>query len=223
MSTKKKVLIIAGVVIAVSALGALSMRGGGDRGVQVSTEAVGRRTLVEVVTASGKIEPKRKVDISADISGRVVQAAVRRQVEAGNPSFPFGYQRQPLQASMSISLPLFDGLSRERRIEEARVAESDAQLAVRAEEQRLGRDVRTGVLNAQTAFRTAQLQRQVAENASEELRMARERFRLGAANSIEVTDAQTRLAEAERAVIDAVYMYHKSLAALEALVGRSLR
>ena len=31
------------------------------------------------------------------------------------------------------------------------------------------------------------------------------------------------LAQAERAVIDAVYMYHKSVAALEALVGRSLR
>ncbi|HEX6370675.1 MAG TPA: TolC family protein [Longimicrobium sp.] len=158
-----------------------------------------------------------------DVNDPVVQAAVRREVEAGNPSFPFGYQRQPLQASMSISLPLFDGLSRERRIEEARVQSADAQLAVRAQEQRLTRDVRTGLLNAQTAFRTAQLQRQVAENAGEELRMARERFRLGAANSIEVTDAQTRLAEAERAVIDAVYMYHKSLAALEALVGRSLR
>lgn len=158
-----------------------------------------------------------------DVTDPVVAANVRRQVEAGNPSFPFGYQRQPLQASMSISLPLFDGLSRERRIEEARVAESDAHLAVRAEEQRLGRDVRTGLLNAQTAFRSAQLQRQVAGNAAEELRMARERFRVGAGTSIEVTDAQTRLAEAERAVIDAVYTYHKSLAALEALVGRSLR
>jgi outer membrane protein len=158
-----------------------------------------------------------------DASDPVVQAAVRRDVAAGNPSFPFGYERQPLQASMSISLPLFDGLNRERRIEEARVQEDDARLAVRAQEQRLTRDVRTGLLNAQTAYRTAQLQRQVAENASEELRMARERFRLGAANSLEVTDAQTRLAEAERAVIDAVYMYHKSLAALEALVGRSLR
>lgn len=158
-----------------------------------------------------------------DVSDPVVQAAVRRNVAAGNPSFPFGYERQPLQASMSISLPLFDGLNRERRIEEARVQEDDARLAVRAQEQRLVRDVRTGLLNAQTAFRTAQLQRQVAENAAEELRMARERFRLGAANSLEVTDAQTRLAEAERAVIDAVYMYHKSLAALEALVGRSLR
>jgi outer membrane protein len=158
-----------------------------------------------------------------NVNDPVVRAAVRREVEAGNPNFPFGYQRQPLQASMSISLPLFDGLSRERRIEEARVQESDARYAVRAEELRLTRDVRTGLLNAQTAYRTAQLQRQVAENAAEELRMARERFRLGAASSIEVTDAQTRLAEAERAVIDAVYAYHKSVAALEALAGRSLR
>jgi outer membrane protein len=158
-----------------------------------------------------------------NVDDPVVQAAVRRQVEAGNPNFPFGYQQQPLQASMSISLPLFDGLNRERRIEEARVQESDARYAVRTEELRLTRDVRTGLLNAQTAYRTAQLQRQVAENAAEELRMARERFRLGAASSIEVTDAQTRLAEAERAVIDAVYAYHKSVAALEALVGRSLR
>jgi outer membrane protein len=158
-----------------------------------------------------------------DINDPVVQANVRRQVEAGNPSFPFGYERQPLQASMSISLPLFDGLGRERRIEEARVQEADARLTVQSEEQRLTRDVRTGLLNLHTAYRTAQLQRQVAENAAEELRLARERFRFGAANSIEVTDAQTRLAEAERAVIDAVYMYHKSLAALESLAGRSLR
>ncbi|HST60172.1 MAG TPA: TolC family protein [Longimicrobium sp.] len=153
----------------------------------------------------------------------VVRAAVRRQVEEGNPSFPFGYERQPLQASMSISLPLFDGLNRERRVTEARVAESDARLAVTAQEQRLTADVRAGLLTMQTAYRAAALQREVAANAAEELRMARERFRLGATASLEVTDAQTRLAEAERAVIDAVYTYHKSLAALEALVGRTLR
>jgi outer membrane protein len=158
-----------------------------------------------------------------DVSDPVVRAAVRQQIQQGNPSFPFGYERQPLQASMTINLPLFDGLNRERRIEEARVAQNDARLAVTAQEQRLTADVRGGLLSLQTAYRTAALQRQVAENAAEELRMARERFRLGAANSLEVTDAQTRLAEAERAVIDAVYTYHKSLAAIEALVGRSLR
>lgn len=76
MSTKKKLAIVAGVVVVVATLGALSMRGGNKGGVEVRTEAVGRRDLVAIVQASGKIEPKRKVDISADISGRVVQLAV---------------------------------------------------------------------------------------------------------------------------------------------------
>lgn len=158
-----------------------------------------------------------------DTSDPAVRAAVRDEIAEGNPSFPFGYQRQPLQGSLTLSIPLFDGMQRERRVTEARVQASNAELAVRAQEQRLETEVRTGLLNARTAFRTAQLQRQVAENAAEELRMSRERFRLGAANSLEVTDAQTRLADAERAVIDAVYAYHIAVASLEAQVGRSLR
>jgi HlyD family secretion protein len=85
MSTKKKVLIVAGVVAAISVLGALSLRRGGEKGVEVRTEQVARRDLVSVVTASGKIEPVRKVDISADISGRVVQVLVQegQMVERG--------------------------------------------------------------------------------------------------------------------------------------------
>jgi outer membrane protein len=158
-----------------------------------------------------------------DVADPAVRQGVRDRVAAGNPSFPFGYQRQPLQGSITLSIPLFDGMARERRIEEARVGASNAELAVRGQEQRLRMEVRSGVLTARTAFSAAELQRQVAANAAEELRMSRERFRLGAAPSLEVTDAQTRLAEAERAVIDAVYTYHKALASLEALVGRSLR
>ena len=59
--------------------------------------------------------------------------------------------------------------------------------------------------------------------AQEELRLAQERFRFGAASSIEVTDAQTNLAQAEQDLINAVYNFHRTLASLEALVGRPLR
>jgi len=38
---------------------------------------VGRRDLVAAVTASGKIQPKKKVDISADITGRITRIGVR--------------------------------------------------------------------------------------------------------------------------------------------------
>ena len=77
--------------------------------------------------------------------------------------------------------------------------------------------------NLEAAYQTALLQEQVRENAAEELRLAQERFRFGAASSVEVTDAQTNLAQAERDQIDAVYNFHKALAALEALVGQPPR
>jgi HlyD family secretion protein len=46
-------------------------------GTEVRMEKVARRDLVSAVTASGKIEAKTKVDISADITGRIIKIAVR--------------------------------------------------------------------------------------------------------------------------------------------------
>lgn len=148
---------------------------------------------------------------------------VRQQARERNSRFPFDYERQPMSAALSVSLPIFTGLSRHQQVEEARAQSEDAQYQVRAQENRLRVDVNSALRNLRTAYETAQLQEQVARTAGEELRLAQERFRFGAASSVEVTDAQTTLAEAERGRIDAVYNFHKSLAALEALVGRPLR
>jgi HlyD family secretion protein len=46
-------------------------------GTEVRIEKVGRRDLVAAVTASGKIQPETKVDISADITGRILQLGVK--------------------------------------------------------------------------------------------------------------------------------------------------
>ena len=46
-------------------------------GTEVRMEKVARRDLVSAVTASGKIEAKTSVDISADITGRIIRLAVR--------------------------------------------------------------------------------------------------------------------------------------------------
>lgn len=73
----KKLLIALGVILAIGGLAALAVaKKGSGAGVEVRTEAVRRRDLVATVTASGKIQPKRKVDISADVSGRVIQLPV---------------------------------------------------------------------------------------------------------------------------------------------------
>ncbi|MEO7985921.1 MAG: efflux RND transporter periplasmic adaptor subunit [Gemmatimonadales bacterium] len=48
-----------------------------NEGTEVRLEKVGHRDLVSAVTASGKIEAKTSVDISADITGRIIKIAVR--------------------------------------------------------------------------------------------------------------------------------------------------
>ena len=158
-----------------------------------------------------------------DPNDPAVQAGIRSELEAQNRGWPFDYRRQPLSASVSVSLPIFQGFNRQHQVAQAKATADDARQMVREQELILRQEVAAGVRNLETAYETALLQEQVVASATEELRLSEERFRFGAANSIEVTDAQTNLAQAEQARIDAVYNFHKSLAALEALVGRTLR
>ncbi|HEX2223244.1 MAG TPA: TolC family protein, partial [Thermoanaerobaculia bacterium] len=152
-----------------------------------------------------------------------VREAFRQEFESQNRGFPFDYLNQPWQAAVTVSLPVFTGFNRQLQIDQAKATAADARHQVRAEELRVRQEVGSAIRNLETAHETVLLQEEVRENASEELRLAQERFRFGAASSVEVTDAQTNLAQAERDLIDAVYNFHKALATLEALVGRPLR
>ena len=76
MSRGKKILIGAAVVAILAIMAILALRSGREDVVEVRVEKVARRDLVAKVSATGYIEPKRLVDISADVSGRVVQLNV---------------------------------------------------------------------------------------------------------------------------------------------------
>ncbi len=73
-SRRKKVLISAVVVVVVGTI--IASQGGGDAGFSVRIDAVEHRDLVASVTANGKIEPERSVDIASDITGRIVYLPV---------------------------------------------------------------------------------------------------------------------------------------------------
>jgi outer membrane protein len=158
----------------------------------------------------------------ADCSAFTVTPDDEARIRASNRVFPFDYSRDPFSVSLTLSLPLFDGLNREREVEQARVARSDAELRVRSEELRLTTEVGTALRNVQTARRAAELEQRNAELATEQLALARERYRVGVASFIELQDAETLKARADRAYLAAVYQFHENLAALEAAVGRSL-
>ncbi len=77
MSKRNKLLAGGAGAILVVALVVVSVSAKRDRGTEVREEKVATRDLVAAVTASGKIQPKKKVDISADITGRITRIAVR--------------------------------------------------------------------------------------------------------------------------------------------------
>lgn len=77
MTAKRKVVFIAMGVVVVGALVALSAAKRRQPTVQVRLEKVAKRDLVSIVTASGKVQPKKKVDVSSDITGRIVSLPVK--------------------------------------------------------------------------------------------------------------------------------------------------
>src|SRR5256885_3612740 len=77
MSGRNRLLVFGGIGLALAGLVGFSVASRREKGVEVRLESVGRRNLVATVTASGKIVPKRKVDVSADITGRIIQIPVK--------------------------------------------------------------------------------------------------------------------------------------------------
>lgn len=77
MSKRKKWGVIGVVLLIVSVIGATTAAKGRNKATEVRIEAVEKRDLVASVTASGQVQPHNKVDLSADITGRVVRLAVK--------------------------------------------------------------------------------------------------------------------------------------------------
>jgi len=65
------------LIIGIVAFMAVTAAKRGNKGTEVRIEAVQKRDLVASVTASGQVQPQTKVDVAADISGRIVRLAVK--------------------------------------------------------------------------------------------------------------------------------------------------
>ena len=108
MTRKQKIIL--GSVLGITVLGAggVALAASREKGTEVRTEVVARRDLTAVVTASGKIDPKRQVQISADVPGRVVQLAVEEGQTVGQGDLllridPSSYQASVRRAEAAVS------------------------------------------------------------------------------------------------------------------------
>lgn len=108
----KRILVILGVlvvfaIVVIVGLRASGVVGGQERATQVELAEVELRTVTQLVTASGNIQPEVEVRISPDVSGEIVELPIAEgdRVRRGQllarikPDF---YQAQVDQASASV-------------------------------------------------------------------------------------------------------------------------
>ncbi len=80
-SPTKKLLIAAGVIVAVFSLGAvlassMGWMGGSTTGKTVETSTAKYKTITQTVSASGKIQPEVEVIMRPDVSGEIIELNV---------------------------------------------------------------------------------------------------------------------------------------------------
>jgi len=183
MTKKRKVLLICAGFVVVGGFVALSVAKRRQPSVEVRLEKVQRRDLVSIVTASGQVQPKSKVDVSADITGRIVSLPVREgdMVQRGQVLLridPAQYQANVERSEAMLA-------SAQANAAQARASRDQADRAfVRA------RDIRAqnAQLVSQEALEQAQTQQEIAaanlqaaqhqvDQASAGLREAQEQLR----------------------------------------------
>jgi HlyD family secretion protein len=166
---KKRIILIAAVVLAIAVTAmALSRRGPEPTAVEVAK--VGREDLQAKVVANGKVQAKKKVDISATIPGQVTLLAVKEgdrvtkgqlllQIDATNP-----------RASARSSAFSMEALLQEAQSARASLDQARSDLA-RAEQNYAGRIISEAeVQRARTTVATAQAGVQAAAQRVQQAR-----------------------------------------------------
>src|SRR3954468_7978451 len=189
MSRRKILIVLAVVLVAGAAVGA-SFYFKKDKGLVVTTEAIKSRDLEAVVSASGKIQPKRLVNISAETSGRVVDLAVNEGDRIKKGQFLLQIDPKSLRSRVegnAASLESAEGaLSQLRQsIETARVQLDQAQQTLTRQRNLWAQQLTTreALEKAENDVRAAQsaLQEREKQAAAQSSRISQERATLDSA------------------------------------------
>jgi HlyD family secretion protein len=183
LSRKKKILIGVGVLIALGAIAFANLRFKRTEGVTVNTETVKKQNLEALVSASGKIQPTRSVNISADTQGRVTNLAVNEGDRVKRDQFLL--QIDPRNLRTAVQRTEASLAAAKSQMEQLRLSLESARVAVKQAEENLKRqqELSKGGLTTrellertehELKIRQADLRSQEQQVKTQELRMQQE-------------------------------------------------
>ncbi len=123
-------------------------------------------------------------------------------------------------AGANISIPVFNGFLYSARAREADLRAHAAEEQVRNLRDSIARDVRTAVLNAQTAFQRIGVTHQMLNESNMALDLAQTRYKIGLSGIVELSQAQLAQTQAEIAYANARYAYQSALAEVRFQTGQ---
>jgi len=97
---KKPLWIGIGAVVATGVLVGMTLNGRRAKPLQVQTGKVDRQKIVQTVSATGKIQPETQVEISADVSGKIIQLPVVEGQWVEKGAFLVGLDRERYVAAV---------------------------------------------------------------------------------------------------------------------------
>lgn len=100
MKKKRMLLIGAAIVVVAGVVGVVATRGRGGKPLEVETAKVARQRIVQKVSATGKIQPKTKVEISADVSAKIISLPVVEGQWVEKGAFLIGLDRERYVAAV---------------------------------------------------------------------------------------------------------------------------
>lgn len=159
MSKRMKWSLIAVAVLGVGAYVATTAAKRGNKTTEVRIDAVEPRDLVAAVTASGQVQPRTKVDLAADISGRIVRLAVKEGEMVRKGQFLLEIDPQEYVAAVQRS---------QAALSSARAQEAQARANLLQAQRNYDRSMEIRNTNAQliAAEQLEQLKTQVDVNAA---------------------------------------------------------
>jgi outer membrane protein len=120
---------------------------------------------------------------------------------------------------IQVSVPIFDGLHREGRIEEAKAMANEIDVRRRDLRQQVAIEVRGALLDLASARQEAEAVREALRLSQQEVAQAQERFRAGVAGNADVITASLALNTARTQAVDALASYQGAKVALARAVG----
>ena len=125
------------------------------------------------------------------------------------------------RAAVQLNVPIFNGGLTSGRLAVVTGREQEAELQLGSVRGQVEQDVRLAIATLRTTVERVRAADEAVQLAERELEMSRDRFRSGVADNLEVINAQTSLANARAAQVQALAVYNAARLNLAASLGRA--